>query len=160
MRRLLGVLRTDEGGPDLRPQPSLDRIGELVTQLGAAGLPVDLQIDGDPRPLPQGVDLAAFRIVQEALTNSLKHAGLARATVRLSYGPDALHVRVADDGRGAAAALVSGRAGAGGHGLIGMRERVSLYGGELDAGPRTEGGYAVHARIPLDPAAASSAATS
>jgi signal transduction histidine kinase len=152
MRRLLGVLRTDDADADLRPQPGLDRIDELVTQLNAAGLPVDLQIYGDRRPLPSGVDLAAYRIVQEALTNSLKHAGLARATVRLRYDADALDVRVADDGRGAAAALLgSDRVGAeSGHGLIGMRERVNLYGGEFEAAPRPEGGYAVHARIPLD----------
>lgn len=166
MRRLLGVLRTDEGGPDLRPQPGLDRMGELVAQMQATGLPVEVSVEGEARPLPSGVDLAAFRIVQEALTNSLKHAGKARATVRIRYGPDTLDLRVADDGRGAAAALIQGSGGSGGssgsgasgrgagHGLIGMRERVSLYGGAFEAGPRPEGGYAVHAQIPLDPTVA------
>jgi signal transduction histidine kinase len=154
MRRLLGVLRTDAPGSDLDPQPGLDRIDDLVTLSRAAGLPIDLEIDGDQRPLPSGVDLAAYRIVQEALTNSLKHAGRARATVHLGYEPGALDIRVTDDGRGAAATLASG-SGDGDHrgarhGLIGMRERIALYGGELEAGPRAEGGYLVHARIPFD----------
>jgi len=152
MRRLLGVLRTDDSADDdLAPQPGLDRIGELVAQLEASGLPVHFEVEGDRRSLPSGVDLAAYRIVQEALTNSLKHAGKARAEVRLRFAPDALHVHVADDGRGAAAPLTQDPATRdSGHGLIGMRERVALYGGELTAGPRPDGGYAVDARIPLD----------
>lgn len=147
MRRLLGVLRTDEGAA-LAPQPSLRMVGDLVDECAAAGLPVEVEVSGDERELPPGVDLSVYRIVQEALTNTLKHAGPARATVQLRYDPDHLHVRVVDDGRGAAAAD-DGQ----GHGLVGMRERVELFGGDLRTGPRRGGGYEVRARLPLDPVA-------
>lgn len=147
MRRLLGVLRTDEDTA-LAPQPSLRMVGDLVHECAEAGLPVEVEVSGDERDLPPGVDLSVYRIVQEALTNTLKHAGPAQATVHLRYDPDQLHVRVVDDGRGAAAAD-DGQ----GHGLVGMRERVELFGGELRTGPRRGGGYEVRARLPLDPVA-------
>lgn len=147
MRRLLGVLRTDED-TTLAPQPSLRMVGDLVHECAEAGLPVEVEVTGDERDLPPGVDLSVYRIVQEALTNTLKHAGPARATVHLRYDPDHLHVRVVDDGRGAAA-NDDGQ----GHGLVGMRERVELFGGDLRTGPRRGGGYEVRARLPLDPVA-------
>ncbi len=141
-RRLLGMLRRD-GEPDgLAPQPGLDQLDGLVEQVRRAGLPVALTVAGDAAPLPAGLDLCAYRIVQEGLTNALKHAGAgARAEVRVGYAPAALEIDVRDDGRG------GGPAGAG-HGLIGMRERVALYGGELEAGPEAGGGFGVHARLP------------
>ena len=149
MRRLLGVLRTeDDATGALEPQPGIDQLGTLLTGIRSAGLPVELVVEGEARPLPAGVDLSAYRIVQEALTNILKHAGPARAEVRLRYGSDALEVRVADDGRGG----TGQPADAGkepGHGLVGMRERVALFGGELRAGPGQSGGYAVTARLPV-----------
>jgi signal transduction histidine kinase len=120
----------------------------LVTQFREAGLPVDLEVEGEPRDLAAGLDLSAYRIVQEALTNVLKHAGRATAAVRLCYGDRTLELQVRDDGRGMAAALVGGPHG-GGNGLVGMRERVALYGGELSAGPCRGGGYEVRATLPL-----------
>ena len=147
MRRLLGVLRRDDDETLARaPQPSVKHLDALVHQVTDAGLPVVLEIEGEPRPLAAGLDLSAYRIVQEALTNTLKHAGPASATVRLCYGDRDLELRVTDDGRGGAA---DHDAADGGHGLIGMRERVSLYGGELTAGPRPGGGYEVRATLPL-----------
>ncbi|MBD0328689.1 MAG: sensor histidine kinase [Thermoleophilia bacterium] len=143
MRRLLGILRGDEEPAALVPQPGVAELGSLVEHVRRAGLPVQLVVAGEAQPLPPGVDLAAYRVVQEALTNALKHAGPARAEVALRYLPGALEVVVTNDGRVAA----NGRAG---HGLVGMRERVALYGGELEAGPRGENGYAVRATLPLD----------
>ena len=141
MRRLLGVLRgTDDTA--LTPQPGLAQLGALVEQTRAAGLPVDLAIDGEPRALTPGVDLTAFRIVQEALTNVLKHGGAARAQVDVRYRADALEIEVTNSGRMA-------QDGAGGYGLLGMRQRVALYGGELDAEPRAQGGFEVRARLPI-----------
>ena len=119
----------------------------LVEQVRAAGMPVELRVEGEPVPLPPGIDLSAYRIVQEALTNALKHAGPARASVTVRYDPHELRLEIADSGRGAA----NGRGG--GHGLIGMRERAKLFGGELDAGSRDGAGYQVHARLPLGPPA-------
>jgi signal transduction histidine kinase len=145
MRRLLGLLRTDEEGLALAPQPTLERLPPLLEQVREAGLPVDLRTEGDPVPLPAGIDLAAYRIVQEALTNALKHAGPAHATVAVRYAAGALELEVTDDGRGA------GPAGNGrGHGLIGMRERAALYGGTIEAGPAQHGGFAVRAHLPLE----------
>jgi signal transduction histidine kinase len=144
MRRLLGVLQTEKGEPALAPQPGLARIDPLLAQARTAGLPVELTIEGERQALPPGVDLAAYRIVQEALTNARKHAGPARAQVALSYKGEVLELEVTDDGRAAPGG------GDGGHGLIGMRERVALYGGTLEAGPRPAGGYAVRARLPLE----------
>jgi signal transduction histidine kinase len=146
LRRLLGILRRDEREPALRPQPGLGDLDELVAQAHRAGLPVELVIQGPPpASLPAGVDLAAYRIVQEALTNTRKHAGPARASVAVRYGAEALELEITDDGR-------AGANGGGGHGLIGMRERVALYGGQLDAGPRPQGGFTIHAHLPLQAA--------
>ena len=148
MRRLLGVLRReDERSFGRDPQPSIDHLDVLVTQVRDAGLAVDLAVEGEPRPLPPGVDLSAYRIVQEALTNTMKHAGRdARAEVRVCYGDEVVELVVSDDGRGAD----HERAGeAAGHGLVGMRERVNLYGGVLEVGNRRGGGFVVRARLPL-----------
>ena len=149
MRHMLEVLRADEAG--MGPQPGLIDLDRLVGQVREAGLPVETRVEGTERSLPAGMDLAAYRIIQEALTNAVKHAGKASATVRVRYEPEALDIEIADDGRGAAAPLLAGVV-EGGHGLIGMRERVALYGGELETGPVFPGGYRVHARFPLEPA--------
>jgi signal transduction histidine kinase len=143
MRRLVGMLRSDAGDP-LTPQPGLNDLPTLVTQVREAGLPVELHVDGEPRELPVGIELSAYRIVQEALTNALKHAGEAHASVRVHYGADSLELEIVDDGGGAAALVSSG-----GHGLVGMRERVALYGGRLDAGRRPSGGFAVRVLLPI-----------
>ena len=153
MRRLLGLLRDGQDGTvALTPQPGLAHLDSLLAAAREAGLPVELAVEGEPRQLPAGIDLSAYRIVQEALTNSLKHAGPAQATVRVRYGTKALEVQVADDGRGAPpeAADPNGRAEGDGHGLIGMRERVALFGGLLEVGARPGGGFLVAARLPLD----------
>jgi signal transduction histidine kinase len=144
-RRLLGMLRRDGDSQELEPQPSIDQIDFLVEQVQRAGLPVKLEVEGERVPLPAGVDLCAYRIVQEGLTNTLKHAGPAHAEVVLLYGPGTLDVEIRDDGRGTAQANGDGA----GHGLIGMRERVALFGGQLETGPRDGGGFEVHAHIPL-----------
>jgi signal transduction histidine kinase len=143
MRRLLGMLRSDAEQP-LAPQPGLDDVATLVTQVREAGLPVELHVDGERRALPAGIELSAYRIVQEALTNALKHAGDARATVRIRYGVDSLDLEIVDDGPGGVA-----RANGGGHGLVGMRERVALYGGRFHASRNPGGGFAVRAQLPL-----------
>jgi signal transduction histidine kinase len=144
-RRLLGVLRRNGDSEGLEPQPSIEQIDLLLEQVQRAGLPVTLAVEGEPTALPAGVDLCAYRIVQEALTNALKHAGPAHAEVLLRYEPRALDVEVRDDGSGAATANGDGA----GHGLIGMRERVALYGGALATGPRAGGGFEIRAHIPL-----------
>jgi signal transduction histidine kinase len=144
LRRLLGVVRTPAERGSYEPQPGLDELDALVAQVRSAGLPVGLVVEGTPEAVPVGIDLSAYRIVQEALTNTLKHAKATRADVVVRYAGSELVVEVVDDGRAAPAA------GDGGHGLIGMRERVALYGGELDAGRRDEGGYGVRASFPLD----------
>ena|SRR5713101_546559 len=142
-RRLLGMLRG--GGSDpLTPQPGLDDVPMLVGQLRDAGLPVELSIDGERRELPVGIELSAYRIVQEALTNALKHAGDARATVHVRYGSDSLELEIVDDGQGG-----SKRTSGGGHGLVGMRERVALYGGRFDASRRPSGGFAIRVVLPI-----------
>ena len=142
MRRLVGLLRENAEELALAPQPTLSQLERLVEEVRTAGLPVVLSIEGDAVELPPGIDLSAFRIVQEALTNALKHAGPAQARVSLRYLADGLDVEVADDGAG------TNNGDGGGHGLVGIRERVSMYGGELDAGPQAEGGYAVRVRLP------------
>jgi signal transduction histidine kinase len=150
MRRLLGLLGAEEAPRE--PQPGLDRLEELVAGVRAAGLDVRATVEGGPRPLPRAVDLSAFRIVQEALTNAMRHGGRCRARVTLRYGPDALELEIDDDGRGA-----TGGAGAPGRGLAGMRERAAVLGGELAAGPGDGGrGFRVLARLPLEPAASRS----
>lgn len=142
MRRLLGVLRADEDRLPLAPQPGLDQLPRLLERTRAAGLSVELRVEGEATPLPPGLDLAAYRVVQEALTNVLRHAGRATARVVLRYGADAVEVEVADDGRGPASSLR-------GHGLVGMRERVALYGGTLVVGAGERAGYRVLARLPV-----------
>jgi signal transduction histidine kinase len=143
MRRVLGVLRSDDDLAELAPAPSLDDFDRLLRQFDEAGLPVELDVAGEARPLTPGLEMSAYRVVQESLTNSLKHAGPARAEVKLDYQDDALVVQVSDDGRGAAAPAGKGQ------GLIGMRERVEAFGGSLDAGPKAGGGYAVIACFPI-----------
>jgi signal transduction histidine kinase len=143
MRRLVGVLRRPEEGPALAPQPSLEHVDRLVEQVREAGLPVELRVEGEATELPAGVDLTAYRLVQEGLTNALKHARATRAEVVVNYGDGQIEVMVLDDGTGI------GNGGGGGHGLVGIRERVSVYGGELDAGPRPGGGYRLRAKLPL-----------
>ena len=145
MRRLLGMLRSHDEEIALAPQPSLRYLDALAAQVREAGLPVDLSVEGEPTELPPGVDLSAYRIVQEALTNALKHAGPATARVVVRYRENDLELEIADTGAGAGASD-----GGEGHGLAGMRERVSLYGGKIEAGPRDGGGFAVRARLPLD----------
>ncbi|MFJ2152203.1 sensor histidine kinase [Streptomyces microflavus] len=156
MRRLLGVLRTGdtrEGG-EYVPQPDVEQIEDLVEQVRRTGLAVDFKVEGTARPLPSGVELTAYRIVQEALTNTRKHGGPdAGASVRLVYFDDGLGLLVEDDGRGAAHELYEdGGADGAGHGMIGMRERVGMVGGTLDAGPRPGGGFRISALLPLKPA--------
>jgi signal transduction histidine kinase len=145
-RRLLGMLRKNGEHEELAPQPSIDQIDFLVEQIERAGLPVKLDVQGERVPLPAGVDLCAYRVVQEGLTNALKHAGPAHAEVLLRYTGSGLDVRVQDDGRGLAQPNGDGA----GHGLIGMRERVALYGGQIHTGPRGDGnGFEISAHIPL-----------
>ncbi|MCG3043742.1 sensor histidine kinase [Streptomyces fenghuangensis] len=153
MRRLLGVLRTGEHSEsgEYVPQPGVEQLADLVEQVRGAGLTVDFRIEGTPRPLPSSVELTAYRIVQEALTNTRKHGGPdVGATVRLTYGADDLTLLAEDDGRGAQRELyeVGGLDGLG-QGLIGMRERVGMVGGSLDAGPRPGGGFRISAVLPL-----------
>ncbi|MBT2227439.1 sensor histidine kinase [Nonomuraea sp. NEAU-A123] len=144
MRNIVGVLRTDARA-ELGPQPGMQDLPALVEQMREAGLATRLSVEGDARPIPAGVDLAAYRLVQEGLTNSLRHAGPgAKAVVTVRHDPRELDVRVEDDGRGAA-----GLSGQPGHGLVGIRERVALYGGILSIGPRPGGGFEVRARFPL-----------
>ena len=145
MRRLVELLRRDDEELALAPQPSVTRLDGLVQQVCDAGMPVEFCIEGVPVPLPPGVDLSAYRIVQEALTNALKHAGPAQARVTLRYCADRLELEVADNGGG-----VEGNGG--GHGLIGMEERVAVFGGVLEAG-RTDAGYRLRATLPLTPPA-------
>ena len=148
MRRMLAILRDTDGDDALGPQPALSDLADLVSSSRAAGVDVELSIEGDAVvPLSAGVELAAYRIVQEALTNARKHAGETRATVHVRRLPRALELTVENDG--AVVAAVNG-AGEGGHGVIGMRERVALYGGRLEVGPRPGGGYVVHAHLPYE----------
>jgi signal transduction histidine kinase len=144
MRRLLGMLRRNDEEIALAPQPSLRYLNALAAQVSEAGLPVALSIEGEPVELPPGIDLSAYRIVQEALTNALKHAGPATARVAVRYGDHDLELEIADNGVGTSADDGEG------HGLVGMRERVSLYGGKVEAGPRDGGGFAVRARLPIE----------
>jgi signal transduction histidine kinase len=139
------VLRTGDEQLAIGPQPGLGSLESLVEQVREAGLPVELQVEGEPVQLSPGVDLSAYRIVQEALTNTLKHAGReAQAEVVVRYATSALELEVSDNGSGAPAS-----ANGSGHGLIGMRERATLYGGALEAGARNGGGFVVRARLPL-----------
>jgi signal transduction histidine kinase len=144
MRRLLGAMRSDGDGLELAPQPGLDGLDSLLEDVGRAGLPVRLHVNGDTFPLPRAIDLSAYRIVQEGLTNALKHARASHADVTVRYRPDELEVEVVDDGAGAATSDGLG------HGLVGIRERVKIYGGEMNAGTAPAGGFILSARLPLD----------
>ena len=144
MRRLLGTLRRTDAELTLAPQPSLSRLEDLIEQVREAGLPVELRVEGEAASLPPGVDLSAYRIVQEALTNTLKHAKASHAKVVVHYRDDELVLEVTDDGAG------NGNGGGSGQGVIGMRERVALYGGILKSGKKAGGGYGVRARLPLE----------
>jgi signal transduction histidine kinase len=149
MRRLMGFLRPDGPGPDaLVPQPGLGDLQSLVAQVREAGLPVELRIEGQEGPIPPGLDLSAYRIVQEAVTNVMKHAGRAQVTIEVRYLPHELHLRIEDDGPGVATrrSLTTHP----GYGHLGMRERVALFGGSLTVGPRASGGYRVAATLPID----------
>jgi signal transduction histidine kinase len=143
MRRLLGLLRTDDEPAAHAPQPTVAELEQLVSQVREAGVPIELLVEGEPTSLPPGVAVSAYRIIQEALTNVLKHAGPASARVVVRYAAREIEIEVADDGKG------TGEAGDAGHGLVGMRERVALYGGDFDAGARNGGGFVVRARLPL-----------
>jgi signal transduction histidine kinase len=143
IRGSLGILRDEHARADLAPQPTLGDLAALIEEMRRAGLAVDLRVEGAARAIPDGVDRSAYRIIQEALTNTIKHAGLVPARVTVAYGTDDLRLEIADDGPGPSGS------GHGGQGLIGMRERVRVYGGELEAQPRNGRGFVVRARIPL-----------
>ncbi len=143
MRRLLAAMRSDGEEAELVPQPGLDGLDSLLSDVGRAGLPVELHVEGEPFPLPRGIDLSAYRIVQEGLTNALKHARASNADVTLRYRQDELGIEVRDDGRGAAAHDGLG------HGLVGIRERVKIYGGEMNAGAANGGGFVLDTRLPI-----------
>jgi signal transduction histidine kinase len=151
LRHVMGLLTMDLGAESaepeiLAPQPGLDRLEALVGRMRGAGVPVELTVSGAPRRLAAGVELAAYRVVQEALTNTVKHASGADASVRVSYGDDELHVEITDTGGRPGPTA----AGGDGRGLIGLRERLAVYGGTLLTGPRPLGGYRVRALIPLE----------
>ena len=144
MRQLLAAMRLDEDEAELLPQPGLDGLDSLLEEVRRAGLPVELHLDGDAVPVPRGIDLSAYRIVQEGLTNALKHARAADADVTVRYRSDELEIEVRDDGLG-------GTANDGlGHGLVGIRERVKIYGGQMTAGSENGGGFVLRARLPLN----------
>jgi signal transduction histidine kinase len=146
MRRLLGVMRRGAEAPELAPQPGLDRLDGLLQEVRRAGLPVELHIDGEPFGLPAAIDLSAYRIVQEGLTNALKHAKANRASVDIRYAADELRIEVSDDGHGATDQADDGL----GHGLVGVRERVKLYGGEMTAAAANGGGFRLTTSLPLN----------
>jgi signal transduction histidine kinase len=143
MRRLLAAIRPDGDEAELVPQPGLDGLDSLLEEIERAGLPVELHVDGEAFPLPRGVELSAYRIVQEGLTNALKHAGASDADVTVRYRPDELEIEVRDNGQGSATSDGLG------HGLVGVRERVKIYGGEMTAGRATEGGFVLSTRLPV-----------
>jgi signal transduction histidine kinase len=142
MRRLIGIMKSEHETAARAPQPGVQTLPQLVEQVRQSGLPVDFEVEGEPVPLPPGIDLSAYRIVQEALTNALKHAGPAHAWVSVRYAGDDVEIEVANDGRTNDGAVA-------GYGLIGMRERVALCGGELESGPRPGGGFRIAARLPV-----------
>jgi signal transduction histidine kinase len=145
LRRFLGALDDDDEAAGLAPQPGIGELPTLLDRVREAGLPAALEVDGSPRSIPPSLDVTAYRIVQEALTNALRYARRAATLVRLSWEPDQLRLEILDDGPAAGAAEGTGR------GLVGMSERAALVGGRLEAGPRVGGGYAVRAWLPLDP---------
>jgi signal transduction histidine kinase len=144
MRRLLGAMRREGDGVELAPHPGVERLDSLLEDVGRAGLPVKLHVDGEPFPLPRAIDLSAYRIVQEGLTNALKHAQASQVDVTFHYGSEELQIEVRDNGEGRS---VSDGLG---HGLVGIRERVKIYGGEMTAGADPEGGFVLDARLPLE----------
>ena len=144
MRRLLAALRPEGDDAEFTPQPGLDGLESLLDDVGRAGLPVRLHVDGERFPLPRAIDLSAYRIVQEGLTNALKHARATQADVTVRYEPNEVDIEVRDDGSGTSTSDGLG------HGLVGVRERVKIYGGEMTAGPRPEGGFVLSARLPFD----------
>jgi signal transduction histidine kinase len=143
MRQLLAAMRHDGDEPELTPQPGLDGLDSLLEEVGRAGLPVQLHLDGEPFPLPRAIDLSAYRIVQEGLTNVLKHARASNADVTVRYGSDEVQLEVRDDGEG------SSTSNGLGHGLVGIRERVKIYGGEMSAGTANGRGFVLRTRLPL-----------
>ena len=143
MRRLLAAMRPDGDEAQLVPQPGLDGLNSLLAEVGRAGLPVELHLEGEPYPLPRGVDLSAYRIVQEGLTNVLKHAQASDAGVIVRYRPDEVEIEVRDNGNGNVTSDGLG------HGLVGIRERVKIYGGEMSARPEPEGGFVLNTRLPV-----------
>ena len=143
MRRLLAVMRRDGDRAELAPQPGLDGLDSLVKDIGRAGLPVELHVEGEPFPLPRGIDLSAYRIAQEALTNTLKHARASHADVTICYAPEEVQIQVRDNGQGAVTSNGHG------HGLIGIRERVKLYGGDMTAGTADSGGFLLSTQLPV-----------
>ena len=143
MRGLLAAMRPEGEEAELVPQPGLDGLDSLLDEIGRAGLPVELHVDGKPVPLPRGIDLSAYRIVQEGLTNALKHAHASDADVTVRYRPDELEIEVRDNGNGSATSDGLG------HGLIGVRERVKIYGGKMSAGTAIDGGFVLSTRLPL-----------
>ena len=143
MRRLLGAMRSDGDGVELTPQPGLDGLDSLAAEIGRAGLPVRLYIEGERTPLPPAIDLSAYRIVQEGLTNALKYARASQADVTVGYGRNEVRIEVRDNGDGGAGGDGSG------FGLVGVRERVKIFGGEMTAGAAAEGGFVLSARLPL-----------
>jgi signal transduction histidine kinase len=144
MRRLLGAMRRNGDAVDLVPQPGLNDLDALADDIGRAGLPVRLHVDGEQVELPRAVDLSSYRIVQEGLTNALKHAAASHADVTVRYHPEHVELEVRDDGAGTVASDGAG------HGLIGIRERVKIYGGEMMAGPAPDGGFVLTARLPVE----------
>jgi signal transduction histidine kinase len=143
MRRLLGAMRREGDEVEFVPQPGLDGLDALLADVGRSGLPARLHVDGDPYPLPRGIDLSAYRIVQEGLTNALKHARASDADVTLRYRPDEIEIEVRDNGEGGATNDGLG------HGLVGVRERVKIYGGQMSAGSAREGGFVLNTRLPI-----------
>ena len=143
MRRLLGAMRGDGDSLELAPRPGLDRLDALLDDVGRAGLPVELHVEGSPFPLPEAIDLSAYRIVQEGLTNALKHAHASRADVTVRYRPEELEIEVRDDGNGSSSSDGLG------HGLVGVRERVKIYGGEMTAGAAAGSGFVLTTRLPI-----------
>jgi signal transduction histidine kinase len=143
MRRLLAAMRREGDAVELAPQPGLDCLEPLLDGMSRADLPVQLHVEGEPVPLPPAIDLSAYRIVQGGLTNALKHARASKAEVTLRYRPEELQIEVRDNGAGSPASGV-------GYGLVGVRERVKIYGGEMIAGPGTDGGFVLSTRLPID----------
>jgi signal transduction histidine kinase len=153
LRRLLGLLRRSDGPPALTPQPGLLQLDDLLGTVRAAGVEIDVAVRGEQTELPPGVDLTAYRIVQEALTNALKHANAGRIRIDVGYERNGIDLEIVDNGSGAPTPG-NQRPDPGGHGLIGMRERVSVFGGTLSTGPVAAGGWSVHARLPVRPTVA------